>query len=499
MKQNFKFVVPIYNCEKWIGKNIKSMMLQDYESYECFLIDDMSTDNTVNIIKDLIKGDHRFKLTVNTEKKYALKNIYDTISPSAGFKDEDVIVTLDGDDWLATKKCLSILNDVYNETGCSMTYGSYLDYPSMRRGCCCGEIPDHVVRNNGYREARWVSSHLRTFKYRLWSKIEKKDLLDEDGEFYRMTWDMAFMYPMLEMAGPLAVHIPETIYVYNGENPNNDHKIDKQLQVATEKKIQKKQKYKSNFITAEVAGGLGNQLFRVATVLGYAYENSATPVFPEIRTGSLVRKYKDIFYTNLKAGRIGNLHNVSYNEPRYEFDKVKPVNGSLKIKGYFQSYKYFQKYNEKILKDLNIEHLKSKIRDKYGDFSDYVSIHVRRGDYLGKSDYHHNLKLEYYKKAISNFPTDQKYLIFSDDLEWCKNNFKFLKNVEFSTTQEDWEDMILMSSCRDNIIANSSFSWWGAWLNDNEGKKVIAPKKWFGPKYSFMGTEDLIPKEWVVL
>ena len=119
--------------------------------------------------------------------------------------------------------------------------------------------------------------------------------------------------------------------------------------------------------------------------------------------------------------------------------------------------KHFNNNRDKIISLLNVPALKEQVRQKYGDYSNHISIHVRRGDYLELSDFHHNLNIDYYKNAIDGFDKNSKYLVFSNDIEWCKENFDFIKNVEFSICEEDWEDIVLMSNCQHNIIANASF------------------------------------------
>ena len=503
MSNHYKIIVPFYNVQDWIDKCVKSIKLQDYENYECYLIDDISTDKTSEIISELIKGDTRFHHIINKEKKYALRNIYEAIEES-GNSDEDIIVTLDGDDWFATKKALSTLNQKYNDNGCHITYGSYIEFPSMIKGKFCQNIPSEIIKNRSYRRYRWVSSHLRTFKRHLWNKIKRKDLLDDDGGFYRMTWDMAFMFPMLEIAGPMSLHIPDILYSYNRENPLNDDKVNHSLQLATEHKIRNKEPYQQNFVTCNILGpsgelsGIGNQLFCVATTLSYAYSNKAVAYFPQLATDKYIKKYRQIFYKNLSIGN-SDISQKIYMEPEFNYKKIEDQGTNVKLHGYFQSEKYFKNDREKILSVLDIENLKKMVKDKYGDYTNYTSIHVRRGDYLKLSDYHHNLTIDYYKSAINNFDLNQNFLVFSNDIDWCKENFKFLKNVEFSECVEDWEDIILMSTCKNNIIANSSFSWWGAWLNENPDKKVFCPNKWFGPKYSKKDTSDIIPADWTII
>jgi len=129
---------------------------------------------------------------------------------------------------------------------------------------------------------------------------------------------------------------------------------------------------------------------------------------------------------------------------------------------------------------------------------DTVSIHVRRGDYTNLQHIHPLQSIEYYENAY-NIIDDKSInvLVFSDDIEWCKNNIKF-ENITYIEGETNIVDMYIMSLCTHNIIANSSFSWWGAWLNNNKNKKVIAPINWFGSQ-SNLYTGDIIPKKWIII
>jgi len=242
-KQNhFKIIIPLYNTEKWIDQTLDTVMGQTYSNFQCIIMDDMSTDNSNSIIKEKIKGDPRFKLVSNSKKAYALKNIHDAINISKP-GDEDIIITLDGDDWLANSNVLSMLNFAYNTNDCWLTYGSYVEYPSGNVGVFAREVAKEVQINGSYRKSPWCFSHLRTFKYHLWNKINTKDLLDRDGNFYRMAWDLAFMFPMLEMSGAKSLYLDDIAYVYNLSNPINDHKIDHNLQMKFESEIRNKNPY----------------------------------------------------------------------------------------------------------------------------------------------------------------------------------------------------------------------------------------------------------------
>jgi hypothetical protein len=159
-------------------------------------------------------------------------------------------------------------------------------------------------------------------------------------------------------------------------------------------------------------------------------------------------------------------------------------------------------YRNEILKLFKIDdNTNQKIHDKYGDLLslDTCSIHVRRGDYLALQNHHPIQSIEYYQNAIDIIGNDKHFLIFSDDIKWCEENFGGLTNKTYITGNQDYEDLYLMSMCRNNIIANSTFSWWGAWLNKNEDKKVIAPKQWFGVSNSHLDTSDLYCKKWITI
>jgi hypothetical protein len=128
------------------------------------------------------------------------------------------------------------------------------------------------------------------------------------------------------------------------------------------------------------------------------------------------------------------------------------------------------------------EETKEMLLQKYGDILNLetCSLHVRRGNYVERQQYHPLQTVEYYTKSIETIGKDKHYLIFSDDIQWCKENLSFIENKTFVEGNKDYEDLYLMSFCKDNIIANSSFSWWGAWLNKNNNKRVIYPSVWFG-------------------
>jgi glycosyltransferase involved in cell wall biosynthesis len=238
MNRHFKIVIPFYNVEDWIRRTVLSVKHQNYESFQCIMINDLSTDNTVDLITKEIEGDDRFMLIQNKEKKYPFENIKTALETTSPDK-EDVVVILHGDDWLAHGRVLSVLNEKYKKKDCWMTYGSYVEYPSMQRGKFSQKVDDNVIQNNSFRKAEWSTSHLQTFKYALWSHLEDESFKEpENKEHHFMgAWDLAWTYPLLELAGSKSHYIKEVLYIYNRQNPLNVDKVDRSNQLDSEQII----------------------------------------------------------------------------------------------------------------------------------------------------------------------------------------------------------------------------------------------------------------------
>ena len=241
-KIKFHFIVPGYNVSDWIHKCVTSIKRQDYTNYSVTYIDDVSTDNTVEIYKALTKDNKKFKIIKNNKKNYALKNISIAID-SLKIDEEDVIIILDADDWLSSSDVLSYLNTTYQKEDCLLTYGSYMYYPFGSLGVEPSNYPEEVVEKNLYREDDWRASHLRTFKKKLWDNIDQQDFIDDDGEYYKTAYDQAMMLPMVEMARDRAKYISEILHVYNRANVINVDKQKQKQQYETMLRIRKKQKY----------------------------------------------------------------------------------------------------------------------------------------------------------------------------------------------------------------------------------------------------------------
>jgi hypothetical protein len=163
--------------------------------------------------------------------------------------------------------------------------------------------------------------------------------------------------------------------------------------------------------------------------------------------------------------------------------------------GYFQSEQYFISHRDYVNELFAPPQLvEDYIIDRYFeiDFDDAVSVHVRRGDYLKFADVHPACSSDYYNLALEDIGAVNNILVFSDDIDWCRSNLD-IKNALY-ITEEDYIELYMMSFCRNNIIANSSFSWWAAWLGDSD-KRVIAPSVWFGPKGP-QDVQDIVPERW---
>jgi hypothetical protein len=174
----------------------------------------------------------------------------------------------------------------------------------------------------------------------------------------------------------------------------------------------------------------------------------------------------------------------------------------MDFNGYFQNELYFENNRESLIKIFRIN---PNIENSVYSFTSQwktdktTAIHVRRGDYLNLSQYHPVIPIDYYRKSVEKLDDEtEKYVIFSDDIEWCKNNFGFIKDPCYHHTDDEFIDMIVMSKCYNHIIANSSFSWWGSYLSETNGK-CIAPSNWLGPAYSNTNYSGIYRKKMMII
>ncbi len=284
-------------------------------------------------------------------------------------------------------------------------------------------------------------------------------------------------------------------------------------------------------VIVKIEGGLGNQMFQYAIArvlsiknntdlklditdfehyplhkysLGHfkIVENFAT----EGEVNSIKNKYPS-FWSRLRGKKSDG---ILQEKKEFVFDQsIFDIKRDVYLSGYWQNEHYFSDYEDIIKNDFevktspkgkNIEMLE-KIQS-----SNSVSLHIRRGDFISNKvthQKHGTCNLDYYQRAIS-FVTSKvhktEFFIFSDDIEWAKKNLRLKHKtnyIDFNNSDTNYEDLRLMMNCKHDIIANSTFSWWGAWLNRNKKKIVISPQEWFNK--AELDTSDLIPQEWTKL
>lgn len=217
-----------YNNNKYYKWNLDSVLSQEYTNYHVIYVDDCSSDDTYNLVKKYIEGHpaaEHFILVHNEERKKALANLYYAIHSC---KSTDIILILDGDDRFAHNRVLRRINEAYADPNIWLTYGQFREYPNGGLGFC-RPYPQYVIDRNSFRYYPETPSHLRTFYAGLLHKIRKEDLLFQ-GDFFPMTYDLAIMFPMIEMARRHHMFIGEVLVDYNNDNPLSDHRVGKGLQ-----------------------------------------------------------------------------------------------------------------------------------------------------------------------------------------------------------------------------------------------------------------------------
>jgi hypothetical protein len=277
-------------------------------------------------------------------------------------------------------------------------------------------------------------------------------------------------------------------------------------------------------ITCNLMGGLGNQLFQIFATISYGIKSRNQFTFLNVETlggGSTTLRYTfwNTLLHKLKFFLIDHIPNYVnvIREKDFTFNEL-PINQMIgkdtMIYGYFQSYKYFESNYNIIYKLLGIKEMKTRLLTNM-DYNDddflkkTVSMHFRIGDYKKVQHCHPIMTKEYYFRSLKFLETKYKDINFTI-MYFCENEdldevIVTIKNLELQFPNytfiradnklEDWQQMLLMSCCHHNIIANSSFSWWGAYLNDWQDKIVCYPSVWFGPTITH-NTKDLCPPEW---
>jgi hypothetical protein len=263
-------------------------------------------------------------------------------------------------------------------------------------------------------------------------------------------------------------------------------------------------------------GRLGNQLFQYAICFAVAKELNTDFIIPEenLLHESLFVKCRLYELFNLKTKTKKKLivdnvfkepSNIEDNIINYDYENlIYNIPNNTSIEGWFQSYKCFIKYERELKEQLliheNITYKAKQILEKINQ-KEIVNIHFRRGDYVKEYNSLFYLNdIDYINKALTYFNGDYNFFITSDDIEWCKYTFSEYKNFYFSNSSNDLLDFALMSLCNHNIISNSTFSWWAAFLNKNINKKVIMPSKWIKRDIpNKVWIKNLLLENWVII
>lgn len=235
-------------------------------------------------------------------------------------------------------------------------------------------------------------------------------------------------------------------------------------------------------------GRLGNQMFQYAALKGIARKNNYIFSIPYSTGVDEWNDHRLFSIFNMFGTHVGTHNNPVLQERQFHFDQelFDTCPDDVDLFGYFQSYKYFDHIRDEILEDFTFKVIPEP------DYSDYVTIHVRRGDYVAQPNFHPVCGESYYKEAMNIF-SGEKFLVLSDDPSWCAEQEVF-NGCLISTGNSQTHDLYFMSTAKGNIIANSSFSWWGAYLND---KPVVCPERWFGESYNHYNLDDLRPRSWM--
>ena len=265
-------------------------------------------------------------------------------------------------------------------------------------------------------------------------------------------------------------------------------------------------------------GRLGNQMFQYAGLRGIAKQNGYSWLIPPPddygdSNYGLFDCFEMSTVTFQNFGFTQNVQNVATGCYHFNESFFRGCPDNVNLHDYFQTEKYFKNVEQIIREDYTFQkEILDPCKEVVEQFDKPIFIHVRRGDYVKQPENHPVCPLTYYEKALKEFPDDVPVFVFSDDLDWCREHFtddRFVlptENIKYSHTADTndgrvesfvpYYDLCMMSLCSGAIIANSSMSWWGAWLQNGRGK-IIAPKPWFGTRYNDYDMSDLLPESWI--
>lgn len=269
-------------------------------------------------------------------------------------------------------------------------------------------------------------------------------------------------------------------------------------------------------------GRLGNQMFQYAALRGIADYHGyewMVPVPNNYGTGNygLFECFNMSSVSDKNFGIFSAQTNVTTGQFHFSEGFYKKCPDNVNIHDYFQTEKYFKNVEALIRSDYTFkDEIVNACKEVFDELKKPIFIHVRRGDYVNQPQNHPPCPISYYEKSLKHFDDDCEVLVFSDDINWCKEQEFFSSDRFLISEFEDryehlsetndgnikslipYYDLCMMTMCTGGIIANSSMSWWGAWLIENPTQPIVAPNPWFGENYSHFVMKDLIPDRWVI-
>ena len=273
-----------------------------------------------------------------------------------------------------------------------------------------------------------------------------------------------------------------------------------------------------DFVSAWIHGGIGNQLFQIANAINYSDKTKKKLIFKnDINLWNYHGLERKTAWDTLFSGKLNVIkddtyyNSIQFHEYKEQrdnmHDDIPYIEGNVYLRGYFQTHKYINDVTRNKMNDLvysNNEYytiakmlydiIKNYFKDN--DDNNYVFLHMRRTDYVGNNT-HNLLSFDYYKNALCHFNNNIKVVLFSDDIEWCKYHVN-LENCYPVDIKNHYVELILMSFYKNGIIANSTFSWWGAYLG-NKDKRIIAPKQWYATTSHVKKWDDMYLNDWILI
>lgn len=250
-------------------------------------------------------------------------------------------------------------------------------------------------------------------------------------------------------------------------------------------------------VTFKPIGRLGNIMFQTAASIGYARKYNVGWAAPSggYETHRFLQYFPKVKVRDVPFQRYGEHPHGRHNW--YDYHEIPYHPNGVTLVGFFQSLKYFENAQDEVKEVFKLPHTEG--------FGDWCSIHVRRGDYVNSTNFP-PITMEYVEKAMfeQSARGQNKFMVFSDDIEWCKQNINGDYEIRFSEGRGEFDDLAMMASCGHNIIANSSYSWWASYLNPNPNKIIVSPAQhgnnWYGPDWDNKNPnkpKTLIPIEWI--